>query len=111
MWTAPTAMQWLNLLINFLLPMLVALITSRAADGWAKAVTLLILSAVSGFGLSVIEAYQAGMPPDLGVSAWNALIGLVVAIAVHFGLWKPGGITGSQGLIQTRLPGGFGGQP
>jgi hypothetical protein len=110
MGSAPTALQWLNLLINILLPMVVAGITARTADGWAKAVTLLILSAVSGFGLSVIEAYNAGMPPDLGKSAWVALVGLIVAIGTHFGLWKPGGLTGSAGLIQTRMPGGFGGQ-
>lgn len=105
---APTLMQWLNVAINVVLPIVVAVITNRAAEGWVKAVTLLILSALSGFGLSVVEAYQAGAVADLGQSAFNALIGLVIAVAVHFGVWKPAGVTGADGAVQRGLPAGFG---
>lgn len=108
MWTAPTPLQWLNVAVNLILPMVVALVTHRTAEGWLKSVTLLVLSAVSGFGLSVIEAYQAHVPPDLGVSAWNALVGLIIAVGVHFGVWKPIGATGSDGWIQRTVPTGVG---
>lgn len=108
---APSPEQWLNVTINLVLPIVVAVVTKRTADGALKALTLLILSAVSGYLVVILAAYQHGVQPDLGYATWTALLGLIVAIGSHFGLLKPVGITGSAGWVQTRLPGGMGPRP
>jgi hypothetical protein len=102
--------QWLNVLVNAVLPIVVAIVTSKVAGGAVKALTLLILSAVSGFLVSWLAALDAGEPFSLSAAGFTALMGLVIAVAAHFGLWKPTGVTGSDGVVQTRLSGGIGGR-
>jgi hypothetical protein len=109
MGTAPTALQWLNVLINVLLPIVVAVVTSRTADGAAKALTLLVLSAIAGLGTSALAAMNAGQAFDWSQAGFTTLVGFVIAVASHFGVWKPAALTGSAGVIQLRMPGGLGG--
>lgn len=109
MGTAPNWSQWLNVLINVLLPIVVAVVTSRAADGSVKALVLLVLSAASGFLTSWWGAVDAGQAFDLSQAGFTAVTGLVIAIAAHFGVWKPNGVTGSGGFVQQAMPAGMGG--
>lgn len=108
--TAPTWLQWLNVIINVLLPIVVALVTSRVADGAVKALVLLVLSAATGLLTSWYAAADAGVAFDLNAAAFTTMTGLVVAIAAHFGVWKPTGVTGSGGVVQLRAPAGIGGR-
>lgn len=109
MGTTISAAQWLNVLINVLLPILVAVLTSRVADGAVKALVLLVLSAVSGFLVAWLDAVNLGVAFDMSQAGFTVVVGLVMAIAAHFGVWKPTGVTGSAGVIQLRMPGGIGG--
>lgn len=97
MGTSITAAQWLNLGINVLLPIAIALVTTRVTSGAAKAVALVALSALSGFMIAWLDAINHGLAFDLSQAGFTALTGLVVAIAGHFGFWKPVGLTGSGG--------------
>ncbi|MBT2453237.1 hypothetical protein [Streptomyces sp. ISL-86] len=83
------AAYWYGLLTAFVLPVLVGLVTTRVTHPGTKAVVLLALSAVDSF----IVELAADTP---GWNASNAavltLVNFVVAVATHFGLWKPTGI-------------------
>lgn len=105
-----SAAQWLTVVINVLLPIVVALVTNRTADGAVKALVLLTLSALSGYLVQVLAAVQAGVLIDWSQVTFTAVVGLVVAVASHFGLWKPVGLTGSNGVVQVKVPSGIGGQ-
>ena len=97
---------WLNLAINAVLPMIVALVTARVAHPGLKAIALLLLSTVSGVLVSVLDS---GGAFDLRQVGLAILSGFVVAVATHFGLLKPMSITGSGGAIQSSVSGGVGG--
>ncbi|WP_181778943.1 hypothetical protein [Pseudonocardia pini] len=109
MGTTISLAQWLNAGINVLLPILVAVVTARAAAGAVKALVLLGLSAVSGFLVSWLDALNAVLPFDWSQAGFTTVMGFVVAVAAHFGVWKPGGVTGSEGAVQSTLTAGLGG--
>lgn len=108
MGTTISLAQWLDAGVNTLLPILVAVITARLASGAVKALLLLLLSAVSGFLISWLDALNNGVPFDFSQAGFTVVLGFVVAVAAHFGVWKPAGVTGSGGLIQSSIPGGIG---
>lgn len=99
-------LTWLNLVIAMLLPMLVDLVVKKVAPPRLKSTALLFLAAV---GASLTEIYNAGGVFDLATAAINTVIMFVVAVAAHFGYWKPQAVTGKDGFIQRVLPGGVGG--
>jgi phosphate/sulfate permease len=103
-----TASEWLTMIINTALPIVVALVTSRFADGAVKALVLLALSALSGVLVGVLAAVNAGLPVDWSHVLFTAVVGYVVAAVAHFNLWKPLGVTGSNGVIQVKAPAGIG---
>jgi len=103
-----SAAQWLNVAINLVLPALVALVTARLASGGLKAVVLLLLSAISGFLVSWLDAYTNAWVFDWSQAGFTMLIGFAVAVLAHFGLLQPLAITGKDGGIQRALPGGLG---
>lgn len=110
MGTTITLSQWLNAGVNVLLPIVVAIVAARAADGAVKAMLLLLLSAVSGYLISWLDAVNGGVAFDFSQASFTAVLGFVVAIAAHFGVWKPAAVTGSTGFVQSALPGGLGGR-
>lgn len=101
--------QWLNVAINIVLPIVVALVTARLAHPGLKAVLLLFLSAVSGFLVSALAAVNNGVGFDWSQAGFTVLSGFTAAVLAHFGLLKPMSITGDQGSIQKSVPGGVGG--
>ncbi|MET9322010.1 hypothetical protein ABZX75_17715 [Streptomyces sp. NPDC003038] len=84
-----TADYWYALLIAFVLPVLVGLVTTRVTHPGRKAVVLLALAAVESF---VVELTEAGPGWAAGDAAVLTLVNFVVAVAAHFGLWKPAGV-------------------
>lgn len=105
-----SASQWLTLIINTLLPIVVALVTSRVAGGAVKALVLLVLSALSSYLVAILASVEAGTPIDWSQTTFTALVGLIVAVSTHFGVWKPTGLTGSDGLVQRTVSAGIGGR-
>lgn len=100
MGTTISAAQWLNLGVNVLLPIVVAVITTRATSGAVKAVALLVLSALSGFLIAWLDAVNHGLAFDFSQAGFTAVTGLIVAGAAHFTAWKPLGVTGTGGWAQ-----------
>lgn len=104
-----SAVVWLTLAINALLPILVDFVTARVASAGLKATLLLFLSGVTTFLVAWSHAVAAGVPFDGATTGATALAAFGVALMSHFGLLAPTGVTGSDGAIQSKLPGWLGG--
>lgn len=82
------------LALQFLLPLLVGLVTKQSWGSGPKAILLLALSGVTEF-LVQLQDYVAGHAPGEVFSwqtvAYATLIGFIVSVASHYGLWKPTG--------------------
>ena len=79
----------IGLIVSTVLPILTGLVTTRVTSGAWKAVILALLAAVTGLGTELLASIQAGTTYDLGTGLILALTAFLVAVAMHFGLWKP----------------------
>ena len=81
-----------------LLPLLVGLVTTKVTSSNRKAVLLAGLSLVTSLLTQALAAWQGGTAYDL----WAGLVGtvptFVIAVATHYGLWKP---TGTSDAVQS----------
>jgi hypothetical protein len=94
-----TLAQLISLVVGTLLPILVALVTDRAASGGAKAITLLALSAVTSFLSAWLVALNTAADFDWSQAAFGVLVTFIVAVASHFGFWKPVGASGAASPV------------
>lgn len=81
---------WLGLLVSVVLPVLVGLVTKRVTHAGTKAVLLLALSTLTGLLTEVLHPVNGF---DLGTAAVLALVSFATGVLVHFGLWKPTGVS------------------
>ena len=81
--------RFLTLCVTVLLPVLVGLVTKVSTSSAAKAIWLAVLSAVTGVAAALIQANDMGVSVDLYPLALSAVSVFVVAVATHYGLWKP----------------------
>lgn len=103
-----TGATLVNMAVNAVLPVLVALITARNASPALKAVVLAVASVISGLVTAWESASSAGLVFDWRSALISVVSGYVIAVTAHTGLLKQINITGKNGLIQLRLPGGLG---
>jgi hypothetical protein len=83
--------QVIGLLVSLVLPVLVGLVTTRVTSAGIKAVLLLLLTAANGF---LVELGNAGPGYNVANGVFYAAVSFVTAVAMHFGLLKPTGISG-----------------
>lgn len=102
------ALEWWQLLVGTVLPLLTALVTLRVASSGFKAVITITLAALTELTRQVVETATATGSTDWGQFLPNTIATFVVATGMHYGLWKPTAVSGSAGLIQTSVPGGLG---
>lgn len=81
-----------QLLIAFVLPVLVGLVTTRVTSPAVKAWLLAGLSLITSLLVELARALASGTTYDLGVALLAALPAFVVSVASHYGLWKPTGV-------------------
>ena len=90
----------LSLAITIALPILVGLVTRRSTSAGVKAVLLLALAAVK----TVLEAWLQAANTSVDFVwipvAYTTAINFLIAVALHFGLFKP---TGMAGAAQDSL--------
>lgn len=104
----------LQLVLGVLLPVLVGLVTTRATSSGAKAVLLAALSVVTSLLTELVGALQAGTVYNLGFALVLGLGTFIVAVATHYGLLKPTGVSSAaQGTFRTAdtIPGEVVGDP
>lgn len=88
----PSVAYWLTLVATVLLPILVGVVTKASTSGGVKAVLLLALSAVTSLvsGLLAVDGKT-----DIGPLVTTTVTTFVIAVAVHYGFWKPTTVTDS----------------
>lgn len=91
---------WLGLLVTVVLPVLVGLVTTKVTSAAVKSVLLLALSALNGF---LVEAAHPGPGYNLGTAAVLTLVSFGTAVALHFGLYKPSGISARAQALGARV--------
>lgn len=89
--------QVVQLIVAVVLPVLVGLVTTRTTSPGLKAVLLATLAVLSSLGTEALAANEAGEVYDLGQGLIFGLGTFIVAVAMHYGLWKP---TGTSSAVQ-----------
>jgi hypothetical protein len=100
----PTLAALLGLLLSFVLPLVVGLVTKASWPAGLKAVLLLALQAIAQFVVAV-AAVPDGAHVDWKGWLYAVLIGFVMSVASHFGLWKPTGVadTAQRTLVNDGM--------
>lgn len=83
----------LAIVVQFGLPLVVGFVTKQSWSSGMKTWLLLFLSAVTQFLTTWAEAAAAGTHFSWTTALWSALVGFVLAVAAHYGIWKPTGAT------------------
>lgn len=83
----------IGLLVSTVLPLLVGLVTKTVTHGGVKAVILAGLAALTGLLTELLASIQAGTTYDLGTGLALALGAFLVAVGMHFGIWKATGVS------------------
>jgi hypothetical protein len=81
-----------QLLVAFVLPVLVGLVTTRITAAGRKAWLLAALTLVTSLLVELGRALTGGQTYDVGVALLAALPAFVVSVSSHYGLWKPTGV-------------------
>ncbi len=82
-----------QLLISTVLPLLVGLVTTRVTDSSKKAWLLAALSLVTSLLTELGQHIATGTTYDIGQGLLLALPTFLIAVGLHYGLWKPTGTT------------------
>lgn len=85
----------LGLLVSTVLPLVVGLVTTRITSGGIKAVLLLALNAIIGFGQQLLDSHSDGSAFSLTDALFAWVTFFLVGVGMHFGLWKPTGVSGT----------------
>jgi len=94
-----------HILVAFVLPALVGLVTTRVTKPAVKAWTLAGLSLLTSLLIEAGRALTAAATYDLGVALLAALPAFVVSVASYHGLLKPTGITARAQDMLITAPG------
>jgi hypothetical protein len=97
----------LGLLITIVLPILVGLVTTRSTPAAVKAVLLLLLTAVKSVLEAWLQAENTAAEFDAIPVIYTTAINFGIAVAVHFGLFRPTGATAAaqDTLVKDRPAG------
>lgn len=92
----------IGLLVSTVLPLLVGLVTTRVTHGGVKAVLLAALALVTSLLTELGVAVSNGVTYDLGQGLLLAIPTFLIAVGMHYGLWKPtGAAAGAQSVLVT----------
>lgn len=89
----PSWVGLLTLVVSVVLPVLVGLVTQVKTNPTLKAVLLVVLAAVTGFLSELLNALVTGSVYDIFTGLITFITALIIGIALHFGFWKPTGVT------------------
>lgn len=98
-------LDYLNLLLAVILPILTSLVTARFASSAVKTIVLVALTVIS-------TALQQVFDHD-GDLVWRTFLfttafQFLASVGFHFGLLKPTNVTGAGGVVATSVPQGVG---
>lgn len=94
----------LGFAVQFVLPLLVGLVTTKVTDSKIQALLLAGLSLVVSVASSALSAHAAGQAFDLVSAVLTALAGFITSVGAHFGLWKPTGAAAAVLGVLRKAP-------
>jgi hypothetical protein len=94
----------LLLVAGTVLPLLVGLVTTRVTAPGIKSILLAALALVATVLGQVIVALQTGEPFDVGAALLLALVTFLIAVGMHYGLWKPVGVAAALADTLVKAP-------
>lgn len=83
----------LGMLLSVVFPLIVGLVTKTVTNSGHKALLLAAIAAVSGVVSEALTAVQADQVFNLGMALFVALTSFIAAVGMHFGLYKPLGVS------------------
>lgn len=89
--TWPSLADGLQIVVTLVLPLIVGFVTRASFPH--KALVLLALSSLAGFGAELVETITAGGTFDIGQGLVRLALSFGAAVLIHYGLWKPEGVT------------------
>lgn len=89
---------FLQLVTAVIIPVVVGVVTTKATNPGRKAIYLAALALVSSLLLEILNAAQTGTAYDVGQGLFLFLPTFVIAVATHYGFWKP---TGTSAAVQA----------
>lgn len=98
--TADQLVILINFVIAIVFPLLVGLFTKLSTSDTVKAIALATISILSGLLSQFVAALATDQPFNWFVAVMAALGAWVIAVASHFGVWKP---TGASAAAQRAL--------
>lgn len=109
--------QVLAMVIGTVLPLVAGLITRWNASPGARAVTLLVLAAITSFLTAWLDAVNNGTVLDIGATLIAVLGTFLAGVGAHFGLWNAigaadtvkriGGFIGGSSTARAERDGSF----
>ena len=81
----------LTLLSGTVLPLVVGLVTTRDTNSSRKAIILAALAVLIPLCSELANALTTQTPYDVGLAIMTALGTFLIAVGMHYGLWKPVG--------------------
>ena len=91
-------LQVLGLVISVVLPLLVALVTKLDTKPNLRAILLAAFAVILNLLTELLQALTDHSAYNLGTALLLALASFVIAVATHYGLWKP---TGAATTLQA----------
>lgn len=92
----------IQLLVSTVLPLLVGLVTKTVTSAGVKAVLLAGLALVTSLLTELGVAVTEGVAYDLGKGLLLALPTFLIAVGLHYGLWKPVGASEAAQNVGPR---------
>jgi hypothetical protein len=83
------AVGLLALAIQVVLPLLVGLVTRATTHPGAQALLLLVLTAVTQLLTLWYQDAQNHVAFDWKFTVFNVVVGFIISVGSHFGLWRP----------------------
>lgn len=91
--------------VTVLMPLVVGLVTKPTTPAKVQSILLVVLALVNGF---LSEALEKGSDYNWSDGLLQFLVSLVIAVATHYGVWRPIGATRSVLNVGTtrdeRIP-------
>lgn len=85
--------QVVQLVVAVILPVVVGLVTTKVTNSNVKAVLLLVVSALTAFLTELLASVNAGVPFDAATALLATLTTFIIGVALHYGLWRPTGVS------------------
>lgn len=91
-----------HLVVAFVLPVVVGLVTTRVTSSSIRAWLLAGLTLVTSLLVELGRAIEAAVTYDLGVALLAALPAFVISVSTYYGLWRPTGVTDAAQRVGAR---------